>query len=162
VAFEPVGVAVAAGICVGMAALGAAVTGTGVRTWYPTIRHPSFEPPLWGFVLIGMLVYLLEGIVLYRLLTNVDDRGGRVVAVAALVIVMLYNELWNAALFRLRSPFAAFIGLLGFLAPLGILEVALFVYEPASGWLMLVYVAWVLVYDVQWSYRLWRLNAADS
>jgi tryptophan-rich sensory protein len=160
-AFEPTALFVAAGICLGMAALGSATTGSGLRTWYPTIHHPRFEPPLWGFALIGIVVYILDGVVLYRLLTVVDDRANQVVAITTLVVVMLYNELWNAVLFRLRSPLAAFIGLLGFLAPLGILEVVLFAYEPTSGWLMMIYVAWVLAYDVPWSYRLWRLNASD-
>jgi hypothetical protein len=27
--------------------------------------------------------------------------------------------------------------------------------------LMMIYVVWVLAYDVPWSYRLWRLNAPD-
>lgn len=149
---------VAVGLSLGMAALGALLAGDALKSWYPTIRHPRFEPPVWGFVLIGLVVYCIDAVVLYRLLTIVDDSSQRVVAATALVVVMLYNELWNAVLFRLRSPYGAMIGLAGFLAPLLILTVALFAFEPFSGWLMLAYLVWVVGFDVPWISRLWRLN----
>ena len=30
--------------------------------------------------------------------------------------------------------------------------------DSVSAWLVLVYVLWVIGYDIPWSYRLWRLN----
>jgi tryptophan-rich sensory protein len=150
--------AVAVGVSLGMAALGTVLAGDSLKTWYPTIRHPRFEPPLWGFVLVGLVVYVIDAIVLYRLLVVVDDSGMRVAAIAALLVVMLGNELWNALLFRLRSPYAAMIGLVGFIGLLGVLVVTLFLADPVSGWLMLAYLAWVVGFDVPWILRLWHLN----
>jgi translocator protein len=72
---------------------------------------------------------------------------------------MLYNELWNYAFFGLRSTFAGFLGVLAFLAPLAVLQVALTVYDRPSAALLLLYVLWVVGYDVPWTYTLWRLNA---
>ncbi len=84
------------------------------------------------------------------------------VALTAMLIVMLYNELWNYALFGLRSTLAGFVGMVAFLAPLTILQVTLFAYDLPSALLLLVYVVWVIGYDVPWAYTLWKLNRAGQ
>jgi tryptophan-rich sensory protein len=153
-----IALAVAVGVSLGMAVLGTVLAGDSLKTWYPTIRHPRFEPPLWGFVLVGLIVYVIDAIVLYRLLAVVEDSGIRLAAIVALLVVMLGNELWNALLFRLRSPYAAVIGLVGFIGLLGVLVVTLFLADAISSWLMLAYLAWVVGFDVPWTVRLWQLN----
>ncbi len=141
-----------------MAVLGTVLAGDALKTWFPTLVRPTFQMPLALFVGVGIIGYVVGAIVLYRLLTVVDDPRGRIVSVAAMVVTMLYNELWNGALFRLRSPLAGFVLVVAFLAPLAILEIALVLFEPVSALLIGVYALWVIVYDVPWSYRLWRLN----
>ena len=153
-----IALAIAVGASLGMVVLGTVVAGDSLKTWYPMIRHPRFEPPLWGFVLVGLIVYVMDAIVLYRLLAVVGDSAIRVAAIAALLVVMLGNELWNALLFRLRSPYAAMIGLVGFIGLLGVLVVTLFLADVLSGWLMLAYLVWVVGFDVPWIVRLWQLN----
>ena len=148
----------AVGVSLGMAAIGAVLAGDSLKTWYPTIRHPRFEPPLWGFVLVGLIVYVIDAIVLYRLLAVVENSGIQTAAIVALLVVMLGNELWNALLFRMRSPYAAMIGLVAFIGLLGLLVVTLFLTDVLSGWLMLAYLAWVVGFDVPWIVRLWQLN----
>lgn len=155
---NPLAVAIAVVVSLGMAVLGALVAGDSLKTWYPTIRHPRFEPPLWGFVVVGLIVYAIDAVVLYRLLMEVTDAALQLIGITALVVVMLYNELWNGLLFRLRSPYAAMIGLAGFVAPLLILVVALFAADGVSGWLMTAYLAWVVGFDAPWIVRLWQLN----
>jgi len=61
---------------------------------------------------------------------------------------MLYNELWNIVLFRWQNP-------------LLLLQVILLLVEPISGLLMLIYVLWVVLYDIPWSYALWKLNLPE-
>ena len=46
------------------------------------------------------------------------SQTDRLISLTALGIVMLYNELWNIVLFRWQNPFAGFLGVLAFLAPL--------------------------------------------
>lgn len=145
-------------LCLAMALLGALLTGNQLTGWFAGLRTPRWQLPLGAFIGVGVVVYALDAVIAYRLLTVVHDPGGRVVALAALVVVMLYNELWNYAFFGLRSTFAGFLGVLAFLAPLAVLQVALAVYERSSAVLLLVYVLWVLGYDVPWAYTLWRLN----
>jgi benzodiazapine receptor len=72
--------------------------------------------------------------------------------------VLAGNELWNAAFFGRRSTGAGFAGVLVFAVPLLALQAE--VRDDRTSALVLApYTAWVLAYDVPWTYRLWRLNA---
>jgi translocator protein len=143
---------------VAMAILGTVLAGSAVRTWYPTIAKGRIEIPIALFAVVGLVFYVVDVIVGYRLLGLVDTDQTFVLVLVALVVVMLYNELWNAALFRLRSPFAALIALLGFLAPLAILLVGCWLVDTPSFFLIALYAAWVVGYDLPWIHGLWRAN----
>jgi tryptophan-rich sensory protein len=96
--------------------------------------------------------------VLYRILVHVDDRRGRVAALALTVGMLFLNELWNYVFFGLESMLAGFLGIVVFLVPLTALVVALRKYERLSTGLVAVYWIWVL-YDLAWTLALWRLNS---
>src|ERR1700724_2710663 len=152
---------IALALSLGMAVLGGLLTGNQLTQWFATLQKPHLQLPLWAFVSVGVIVYVFDTIIAYRLLTVVPDQTDRVIALTALVVVMLYNELWNIVLFRWQNTFAGFLGVLAFLAPLLILQVTLFLVETVSAVLILIYVIWVIGYDIPWSYALWRLNPPD-
>ena len=158
-ALDPARLAIVVGWTVLMAVLGTVLAGNAVRTWYPSLRKGRIEIPIALFAVVGLICYVLEVIVGYRLLGLVEGSSTVLLTLVALVVVMLYNELWNAALFRLRSPFAALIALLGFFAPLAILLVGCALVDPPSFALIGVYVVWVVAYDLPWIHGLWRANA---
>lgn len=153
--------ALVVGWTIAMAALGTILAGDAVKTWYPGLAKGRIEIPIPLFALVGLVCYLFEAIVAYRLLGRLGEPTVGLV-LFSLVVVMLYNELWNAALFRLRSPFAGLIALLGFLAPLAILLVGLALVDTPSLVLMGLYAAWVVLYDVPWMHGLWRANLTPS
>ncbi len=72
--------------------------------------------------------------------------------------IMLLNELWNYGFFGLRSTLAGFLGIVVFVALLTALMAALGRYERFSAVLLVPYYLWVLLYDLAWTYALWRLN----
>ena len=72
--------------------------------------------------------------------------------------VMFFNELWNYAFFGLRSTLAGFLGMAVFVALLTALVAVLLRYERFSAVLVVPYYLWVLLYDLAWTYELWRLN----
>jgi hypothetical protein len=43
------------GIALAMAILGTVLAGDALRTWYPSLHHLSFEPLVWGWVLVGLV-----------------------------------------------------------------------------------------------------------
>ncbi len=141
-----------------MAIMGGLLTGNQLTRWFPTLKKPRFQLPLWAFISVGIIVYIFDTVIAYRLLTLVVDQSDRLIALTALGIVMRYNELWNVVLFRWHNPFAGFLGVLAFLAPLLILQIILLLVEPISAFLMFIYVLWVILYDIPWSSTLWKLN----
>ncbi|GAC1390748.1 MAG: hypothetical protein NVSMB38_09350 [Ktedonobacteraceae bacterium] len=148
----------AVALSLGMAIVGGLLTGNQLTQWFATLHKPRIQLPLWGFVCIGLYGYLVDSIIAYRLLTVVPGQTARIIALMALIIVMLYNELWNIVLFRWHNTYAGFLGVLIFLLPLTILQITLFLVDTVSAWLIFVYLLWAIGYDIPWSYRLWRLN----
>ena len=154
--------ALVVGWTVAMAILGTVLAGDAVRTWYPTLRKTRIDIPLTLFALVGGITYIAEAIVGYRLLERLGTTPSAGLVLVALVVVMVYNECWNAALFRLRSPFAALVALFGFLAPLVILLIGCVLVDLPSAVLIGLYALWVVCYDIPWMYGLWRLNATAA
>jgi translocator protein len=139
------------------AVFGTALVGGSGLEWYEGLEKPGFLVPLGIFYLVGALYYALFAVVVYRVLARVDDPRGRTLSLGLTVGVMLLNELWNYGFFGLRSTLAGFLGILVFLALLTAQVAALRRYEGFSAVLLVPYYAWVL-YDVAWTYELWRLN----
>jgi hypothetical protein len=106
-----------------------------------------------GFYAIGAAYYVLVGMVTYRAAARGDVRSYRLA-----LVVLAGNELWNAVLFGRRSPRDGFFGLLAFLVPLGLLQASVR-RDRASALALGTYTAYVVAYDIPWSYHLWRLNA---
>ena len=77
--------------------------------------------PIWGFVIIAIAVYVIDGFVAYQLCVEHLSVGKRVISLTALFIVMLFNVLWNYALFESRNLLIGLLGLIAFAAPLAIL-----------------------------------------
>jgi tryptophan-rich sensory protein len=133
------------------------VGGSGLE-WYEGLEKPGFVVPLGIFYLVGALYYVLFAIVLYRVLSRVGDARGRALSLGLALGVMLLNELWNYAFFGLRSTLAGFLGMAVFVALLTVLVAVLLRYERFSAVLVVPYYLWVLLYDLAWTYELWRLN----
>lgn len=105
-----------------------------------------------GFVAVGGVYYLVLGYVLTR---SVDRQDGRSSALALSVLVG--NEAWNGALFGRRSTRNGFLGAIVFLVPLFGLQLSVW-RDRQSRRVLLPYTAFVVLYDLPWIYRLWRLN----
>jgi tryptophan-rich sensory protein len=143
------------------AVLGTALVGGSGLDWYEGLAKPRFLVPLWVFYLVGSLYYVLTAVVLYRVLARIEDPRGKTLSFGLMVGLMLLNELWNYAFFGLRSTLAGFLGILVFLAFLTALVVVLLRHERFSAGLLVPYYVWVL-YDLAWTYQLWRLNGASG
>ena len=135
---------------------GALVGGSGVA-WFAELVKPWFLVPLWAFYLVGLVYYVGGATILYRVRVHVADRRGRAVALTLTIGVLFCNELWNYLFFGLQSPLAGFLGIVVFLVPLTALLIMLRLRERFSAKLVVAYYAWVL-YDLAWTYQLWRLN----
>jgi translocator protein len=142
------------GICIVIAVLGNAFVGEGLK-WFKGLAKPKLLVPMGVFYVVGLIVYVVDAIILYRALSIIQEGKGLVFVLT--IIVMIANELWNYLFFGRRSTFAGFVGIIAFLLPLTILQIVLFRFDLFSAWLLLPYYAWV-VYDLVWTFALWKLH----
>jgi translocator protein len=142
------------GICIVIAVLGNAFISEGLE-WFKALAKPKVFPRMRLFYVVGVLVYLVDAVILYRALSVLEE--GKVFIFTLTLVVMVANELWNYLFFGLRSTFAGFIGIAIFVLPLTALQIALFRYDLFSAWLLLLYYVWVL-YDLVWTFALWQFH----
>ena len=137
---------------VAAAVLGNAFVGKDALRWLDGLQKPRMQLPLPGFLTVGALYYVAIGTVLHRSAVRMDDRAYRLATT-----VLVANETWNVILFGRRSTRGAFVGVLGFTVPLALLQLS--VREDRLSTIALTpYTAWVIGYDIPWTYLLWRRN----
>ncbi len=131
------------GVCFLAAGIGSVFTASAIDTWYTTLQKPFFNPPNWVFGPVWTLLYLLMGISLYLVwITNIG-REKKQQAITFFFIQLALNVLWSILFFGLKSPSAAFVGIV-------LLWLAIFLtiknflkISRVAGWLLVPYIAWV-------------------
>jgi translocator protein len=154
---QPRALVIAIVTCLAFALLGGLVGGEPPNGWAAELQTPEAAPPAILFLLVGALYYLIFGFVLYRIQVHVPERDARRWLLGLTLVVLAVGEIWNAVFVGLRSPGAGFAGMLLFFALLLALWVRLLSRERTSSWILAPYVVWS-VYDLFWSFQIWRLN----
>ncbi len=90
-------------VCEGAGIIGSIFTFNSVKTWYPTLNKPFFNPPASIFGPVWTILYLMMGISLY-LACNTKR-----VSLKWFWIQLVLNSLWSIIFFGLKSPLLAFI-----------------------------------------------------
>jgi tryptophan-rich sensory protein len=153
------GIAFAVGLCVIAAGLEGVLGGRDLPKWLQSLNRPRLYAPLFVWVLAAGLTYLLQGIIAYRLVAYASTLFD-VAALVVLLAVMAANIAYNVVLDRTRDPHWAYRGLLWFLPLLIVLQVLLHIADPFSAWLSLIYLAWVVCYDLPIMRALWKQNSS--
>jgi len=139
-------------ICIAAAALEGALAGSDVRQRLGSLRMPPYSPPFVGWLVIGIVYYLICFIVLRHLLTT-----GVTLSFMLLALVLLTNAFWSVLFFRWRDLWASFIAFIPYAGLVAALVLSLTGTYPFGAVLFTCYCAY-LVYATWWSYRLWLLN----
>jgi tryptophan-rich sensory protein len=145
-------------LCVAVAGLEGLIGAGGLPGWYSNLDKPGWHLSTTAFVLVAVLVYAMDGFIVYRLLRSRPLQHTRALALAMLIAVMLYNAAWNAVLFRTEDLMIGLLGLGGFLVLLSILQAVLIACDRASATVHAVYIAWVVLYDIPLYVTMWRMN----
>lgn len=140
------------GPVVAAAALGNGLVRREDLQWFGALRHPRMQLPMPGFFAVGALYYVCIGTVVHRSIARGDQPTQRLA-----LVVLAGNELWNFAFFGRHSTRAGFLGLVAFAVPVCLLQARL-TQDRVSAGVFAPYTAWVLGYDIPWTYQLWRLN----
>ena len=140
----------------GAAVVGNVFIGKAAMAWFRGLTAPRWQLPLPAFLVVGALYY---GIVGYVLARSLDRRDAR--STAWSLAVLVGNEAWNGIFFGRRSARAGFVSLCAYIVPLVALQRSV-AGDAHSRNALAPYTAYVLVYDLPWTYQLWRLNPTRS
>lgn len=125
-------------------------TAQGLKTWYPTLRKPSFTPPGWVFGPVWTVLYLLMALAAARVHGDPLCRG--------LFFMQLgLNALWSPLFFAFRRPDLAMLDLLALWALVAMCIHAFGAVDSTAAALLWPYWAWVSFASVL-NFEIWRLN----
>ncbi|MGB8508712.1 MAG: TspO/MBR family protein [Pyrinomonadaceae bacterium] len=146
------------GICAAAAALEGVCAGRNVKSFFASLRFPSFSAPLWVWSIIGGLYYVIFCFVIYRLLRLDSGSALRPATLALIFFMMVVNALTNYIIFRARNLRLSFI--VGSLFP--IMDITLFIslvqLDKGAAWSLVPYLLY-RIYAVWWGYGLWKINS---
>ena len=154
---KPLPFLVALAVPLAIGALGGAATTTSVRTWYPTLRKPWFNPPSWVFGPVWTALYVLMGIAIYLVWTGARQPRGRRRVVAWWTAQLLLNLLWSLVFFGRRAIGPAFGEILVLWLAIAATIRAASEQRPAAGVLLLPYLGWTSFAAVL-NGSIWYLN----
>jgi tryptophan-rich sensory protein len=137
--------------------LGTLATNEGLKTWYPTLEKPGFNPPNWIFGPVWSLLYLLMGVAHYQVSQKQAGAGVARQAQQLYALQLGLNTLWSLIFFGRRSLGAALVEI-AFLWVAILLTILTFarVSRPAAA-LLVPYLAWVS-FATLLNAAIWRLN----
>lgn len=122
-------------------AIGSWATFANVRSWYPALNKPAWNPPNWIFGPVWTTLYVFMGVAIWRVWRGGGPAAPRLVR--GYFVQLFFNALWSVLFFGLKQPAWAladiavlWLLLVWLLRGLGRLD------RPA-GWLWLTYVLWV-------------------
>ncbi len=137
-------------------AIGGYATFESVRTWYPTLVKPSWNPPAAIFGPVWTLLYLLMSIAAWRVWLRREQTGARP-ALRLFFVSLALNALWSVLFFGLHRPGLALLEVVLFWGTLVLIQLRFARLDRVAGWLWAPYVAWVSFATVL-NAAIWRLN----
>ena len=134
--------ALSVGLCLAVGALGGLATASSVRTWYPTLAKPSWNPPAWVFGPVWTALYVAMGVAAWLVWRHAGIENGRA-ALAAFGIQLALNLAWSFLFFGARSPLAGLVDIGLLWIALATTIVAFARASEVAAWLLAPYLAWV-------------------
>jgi tryptophan-rich sensory protein len=121
--------------------IGSVFTSSGVKTWYPELIKPAFNPPSWVFGPVWVTLFLMMGIALYIVWESKAKK--KTGALTIFGIQLALNTAWSLLFFGLRSPLAAFIEIIFLWTAILATIITFYRISKTSAYLLLPYILWV-------------------
>jgi len=122
------------------------------KEWFANLKHPDNSFLLKIMNILGVIVYLLFGFVLYNLLVI-----GDITPIVLMSLIILLNGLSPYLKYKTKNLKLFFFAMLIFPILLSVLIFLLFQTNVIMAIPLIVFLLWVL-YDVSYYYRLFKLN----
>ena len=143
-------------ICFSAAALGSVSTSSSLKSWYPTLKKPSWNPPNYLFAPVWTVLYLLMAVSAWMVWQRVSHQGISV-PITLFLIQLLLNAAWSVIFFGLQSPRWAFVEVLCLWVAIACTMISFWSVSTLAAVLMLPYLAWVS-FAAYLNGVIWRLN----
>lgn len=142
-------------ICQLAGIMGSFFTSDSVKTWYPTLIKPSFNPPNGVFAPVWTTLFLLMGISLYLIWTSKSKK--KKLPLTFFGIQLGLNILWSILFFGLKMPLFAFIEIIILWTFILLTIISFYKISKASAYLLIPYLLWVS-FAVVLNFALFYLN----
>jgi len=136
--------------------IGSWATFENVRSWYPTLIKPAWNPPSWIFGPVWTTLYVLMSIAVWRVWRRREGAAAIRLALAYGGHLVL-NALWSVLFFGLRSPALALVEILVLWGVLAAFQRLLWREDRLAAALWAPYLLWVSFATVL-NATLWWLN----
>jgi len=110
--------------------------------WYEYIFKPEFTPPIWIFMPIWIILYLLMGTSLFMVL-NTENSTRKTQALIIFGVQLLLNALWSPVFFGLRSISGGFFVILLLWLSIFFTFYKFYKLEHKASYLLIPYLLWV-------------------
>ncbi len=117
-------------------------TSSSIKTWFVTLKKPSFNPPNYLFAPVWTVLYILMGISLY-LIWQSPSSDARTNALIVFSIQLLLNFAWSFIFFYFRKISGALIDILLLWIAIIIMIVFFCGINQTAGLLQIPYLLWV-------------------
>jgi tryptophan-rich sensory protein len=147
-------------LCTLVAGVGGVVTAGAVRTWYPRLRKPGWNPPSSLFGPVWSLLYLMMAVAAW-LVWRARDLADVTIALGLFGLQLALNLLWSVLFFGLRRPAWALGEIVLLWLSIVATTAAFWNRDPIAGALLLPYLLWVTFAAVL-NGAILRLNPSSS
>ena len=131
-------------ICLTVGYLSSIVTQSGIKTWFPTIIKPSFNPPSWVFAPVWTLLYILMGIAVGIVWDKIDSNVELVKkGLFFFAIQLAFNALWSYLFFGLNNILLASIEIIILLLMIYETYVVFKKVDKKASYMLIPYMLWV-------------------
>lgn len=123
--------------------IGSVFTRDSIRDgWYESLNQPSFNPPNEIFGPVWTVLYILMGISLYMMWTQIPGRR-RENALGVFALQLLLNFLWSLFFFYFKDIEIALLDIIALWISIVIMIWMFYRVKPLAGWLNVPYLLWV-------------------
>ncbi len=144
--------------CIGIGYMSGIATQSGVKTWFPTLIKPSFNPPSWLFAPVWSLLYMMMGIAAGLVWSRIEfEREAVEKALRLFVIQLALNALWSVLFFGLQNPMLALIEIVLLWLMIYETYIKFIKIDKIAGYLFIPYLLWVTFATVL-NASIWWLN----
>lgn len=141
--FKPLAFILSILITLSIGALGGYATAQSVRTWYPLLNKPAFNPPNWLFAPVWTSLYVLIGIAAYMVWVKRDRIVHFPRTVAIYFIQLILNLAWSFIFFYLHEIGFALAEIIVLLAVIILNAMMFYKIDKWAGLLFIPYILWV-------------------